>query len=88
MKFFEGKDHFGVPQTSEGFKNVLTGQEVMPEKGHNGEPPCPTGDLATVRHSGDAYKQGWERIWGSKETGEVIGYVILEPFRACSFEGD
>lgn len=65
MKFFEGKDCFGVPQTSEGFKNVLTGQEVMPEKGHNGEPPCPTGDLATVRHSSDAYKAGWERIWGS-----------------------
>jgi len=67
LKFFEGKNWDGTPKTTEGFRNVLTGQEVMPEKGHNGEPPCPTGDLATVRHSSDAYRQGWERIWGAAQ---------------------
>ena len=71
LKFFEGKNWDGTPKTTEGFRNVLTGQEVTPEKGHNGEPPYPTGDLATVRHSSDAYREGWEQIWGpAKPEGE------------------
>jgi hypothetical protein len=48
----------------EGFKNVLTNEEFIPKNGWNGEPPCPTGELATTRHSGDAYREGWERIFG------------------------
>jgi len=51
---------------SEGFKNVLTNQEFRPPEGHNGEPPCPTGEIISYRPS-DAYSAGWDRIWGKKE---------------------
>src|SRR5512137_398576 len=61
--FNEGKNR----PPSEGFKNVLTNQEYRPPEGHNGEPPFPTGEIITVRHSGDAYREGWDRIWGHKE---------------------
>jgi len=57
--FHEGKDASGRIITTPGFKNVLTDQEIT-----GSEPPCPTGDLACVRHSGDAFREGWERIWG------------------------
>jgi hypothetical protein len=60
---FKQGTHGGPPQ--EGFKNVLTNEEVVPQKGWNGEPPGPTGEL-TTRHS-SAYCEGWERIWGKKE---------------------
>lgn len=52
---------------SEGFKNVLTNQEFIPPEGFNGEPPFPTGELTAVRHSSQAYCEGWERIFGNKE---------------------
>jgi len=64
MKFFEGKGPDGELRGTEGFRNVVNGEECRPEKGWDGEPPYPTGDL-TVRHASDAYRQGWERIWGS-----------------------
>jgi hypothetical protein len=50
----------------EGFKHVLDNREFIPEKGWNGEPPGPTGE--PVRHASDAYREGWERIFGDKET--------------------
>jgi hypothetical protein len=49
----------------EGFKNVVDNREFIPKEGWNGEPPEPTGELTSVRHAGDAYRMGWERIWGS-----------------------
>jgi len=67
MKTFDGKGPDGQMQGREVFKNVVNGQVAAPEKGWNGEPPAPTGDLSTVRHSSDAYRSGWERIWGSRE---------------------
>lgn len=55
----------GEPRGRECFKSVVDGQMVVPENGWNGEPPAPTGDSSTARHSSDAYREGWERIWGS-----------------------
>ena len=65
-KFFAGKNPDGTVRTRDGFKNVLTDQEW-----HGKEPPGPTGDLATVRHCSDAYKEGWERIWGKNQSEET-----------------
>ncbi|MDI6752760.1 MAG: hypothetical protein QME78_00010 [Thermodesulfobacteriota bacterium] len=65
MKFFDGKAPDGSMKGTEGFRNVVNGQEVRPEKGWNDSPPYPTGDLASTRHASDKYREGWERIWGS-----------------------
>jgi hypothetical protein len=54
--------HEGKGRPSEGFKNVLTNEEVRPAKGHNGEPPYPTGEVASIRHASDAYRRGWDQI--------------------------
>jgi hypothetical protein len=51
---------------SEGYKNVLTNEESRPPGGWNDPPPCPTGDTIPL-HSTDAYRDGWDRIWGKKE---------------------
>jgi hypothetical protein len=64
LKFGRGKGADGKIRTVEGYKNVLTDQEYIPPGGHNDAPPGPTGDLACVRHNSEAYRQGWERIWG------------------------
>ena len=64
--FFEGYDKDGNVRTREGFKNTLTDQEVIPPKGWNADlSRLDHGDLACVSHAGDAYREGWERIWGS-----------------------
>jgi hypothetical protein len=59
--FSEGK---GRP-AKEGYKNVLTNQEYMPPGGHNDAPPSPTGETIPL-HSTDAYRAGYDRIWGKK----------------------
>lgn len=51
----------GKEKPQEGFKNVLTNAEVVPQKGWNGEPPYRTGEMAT-RHGSDAYREGYSRI--------------------------
>jgi hypothetical protein len=60
--FSEGK---GRP-AKEGYKNVLTNQEFTPPGGHNDAPPFPTGEPIPM-HSSDAYREGWERIFGKKD---------------------
>lgn len=65
MRVFEGHNPDGTMQGREAFKSVVDGKLVIPEKGWNGEPPHPTGDLANCRHVSEAYREGWERIWGS-----------------------
>jgi len=55
---------------SEGYKNVLTNEECRPPGGHNDAPPGPTGEVIPV-HSTDAYREGWDRIWGKKEEGHA-----------------
>lgn len=66
MKVFTGMGPDGEPQGQECFKSVVDGKLVTPEKGWDGEPPHPTGDAACARHVSDAYRKGWERIWGSE----------------------
>ena len=64
--FFEGYNKDGSVRAREGFKNLLTDQEVIPPEGWNSDlSKLDHGDLACVQHSGDAYREGWERIWGS-----------------------
>jgi hypothetical protein len=62
VKFFEGKNADGSTKTSEGFKNVLNNQEVIPREGWNAEPPYPTGDLANCRHVSAKYRHGYDAI--------------------------
>jgi hypothetical protein len=57
LKFFEGKDVFGRPQTTDGFRSVVTNEEV-----YDSEPPYPTGDMGHIRHSSDTYRRNFEQI--------------------------
>ena len=61
VKFFDGKKG-GQPVGTEGFRNVVNGEECRPEKGWDGDPPYPTGDLAHCRHTSHAYRDGYDRI--------------------------
>ena len=57
IPFFAGKNPDGTVKTRMGFRNVLTD-----ETHHGSEPPCPTGDLACVRHVGDDFRQHYDEI--------------------------
>lgn len=61
VRFFDGKKS-GQMTGSEGFRNVLNGQEVQPEQGWDGEPPYPTGELSNVRHVSPAYRRNYDLI--------------------------
>ena len=66
VKAFEGKTEDGQMVGDECFRNVINGEMCRPDKGWDGAPPYPTGDLANVRHVSDAYREGYERIeWQS-----------------------
>ena len=70
--FFEGFNKDGSVRTREGFKNTLTDQEFMPPDGWNADlSHLDHGDLAPIRHAGDAYREGWERIWGSGSASQA-----------------
>jgi hypothetical protein len=56
VRFHEGKDALGRVKTSEGFKNVLTDQEVS-----GSEPPYATGEALGMKVS-EAYRKGYEEI--------------------------
>ena len=60
MKFFEGKTPDGSKVGTEGFRNVVNGQEVMPEKGWNGSPPYRTGELNM--HISPLYRERYDQI--------------------------
>jgi predicted Zn-ribbon and HTH transcriptional regulator len=63
VKQYLGKDKNGVKRGKEVFRNMITGEVYDPgEKGWNGEPPYPTGDMATVRHVSDAYRRNYDLI--------------------------
>jgi len=63
LKQYLGKDKNGVKIGKEVFRNMITGEVYDPgEKGWNGEPPYPTGDLATCRHVSDAYRRNYDLI--------------------------
>jgi hypothetical protein len=55
----------------EGYKNVVTNQEFIPPGGWNDAPPGLTGE--PVRLASDAYKEGWDRIWGSESANQPNG---------------
>jgi len=59
VKFFEGKMN-GEKVGREGFRHMVTGQECIPEKGWDGEPPCATGEL--VRPASDQYRENYDQI--------------------------
>ena len=69
--FFEGFNRDGSTRSRQGFKNTLTDQEVVPQEGWNADlSHLDHGDLATVRHSGDAYREGYDRIEWDKPCQE------------------
>jgi hypothetical protein len=63
MKVFTGTGPDGEPQGRECFKSVVDGKIFTPENGWNGEPPAPTGDLASCRHTpSDKFRQNYSLI--------------------------
>jgi hypothetical protein len=56
VKFHEGKDADGNVQTTDGFKNLLTNQEV-----DGSEPPYSTGDARGLVVT-EAYRRGYDLI--------------------------
>lgn len=67
LKFREGKSVDGTVRYSEGWKNVNDGYEHIPEEGHNGEPPYPTGDMPCVRHyASEAFRRNYDQIRWNK----------------------
>jgi hypothetical protein len=67
VKFFDGKAPDGSMRGTEGFRNVVNGQEVRPRQGWSGEPPYPTGDLSNCRHVSDKYRQNYDLIDWEKD---------------------
>lgn len=68
VRQYLGKDKNGVKQGKEVFRNMVTGEIFDPgERGWNGEPPYPTGDLASCRHVSDAYRRNYELIVWDKD---------------------
>jgi len=57
-----GKDRHGQMQGPEGFRNMHNGQVVVAEKGWDGEPPYPTGDLGCVKTASELYRENYDRI--------------------------
>jgi hypothetical protein len=66
LRFFEGKNFDGSARTTEGYKNVSNNHEVMPEKGHNDDPPYPTGEIAHLNTNSQRYRERYDQIrWES-----------------------
>jgi hypothetical protein len=66
VKFHDGKGTDGQMQGREGFRNVVNGEEFIPEKGWDGEPPYPTGEL-NCRHVSTLYRQNYDQIQWEKQ---------------------
>lgn len=65
--FFEGLNPDGSARTREGFKNTLTDQEVIPPEGWNADlARLDHGDLACVSHSGDKFRENYDKIQWDK----------------------
>jgi hypothetical protein len=74
--WWEVKEHMGrsrgVEVYKESFRNMVTGELYTSEKGWNGSPPTPTGELITLNH-GTNYKDNFGLIeWDSEVSGEVV----------------
>jgi hypothetical protein len=59
VNFFEGKKD-GRMTGRQGYRNVTNGQEFIPEKGWDADPPYPTGELACSRHITGGTDELWE----------------------------
>jgi hypothetical protein len=69
--FFEGLNPDGSARTREGFKNTLTDQEVIPPEGWNADlARLDHGDLACVSHSGDKFRENYDKIQWDKPCSE------------------
>jgi hypothetical protein len=62
VQVFEGRDEANNNVGREGFRNIIDGRFAIPENGWDGAPPKPTGDLACVRHTSEAYRRGYDQI--------------------------
>jgi len=92
VKQYLGKDKNGVKQGKEVFRNMVTGEIHDPgEKGWDGEPPYPTGDLANCRHVSEAYRRNydfivWDRERAPDEDSRREFDVNLAVCQACGHE--
>ena len=60
---FEGKTREGEKVGPQAFRNVLTGQTVVPPEGWNGDlDGLDHGDIACVITASDKYRQNYEQI--------------------------
>lgn len=58
-----GKGRDGKMKGKEVFRNMVTGETFDPgEKGWDGSPPYPTGDLGNIRHVSKAYRENYGKI--------------------------
>jgi hypothetical protein len=63
VMLFEGRDRDGTNIGRPGFRNVLTGQEVIPPEGWDGDlSKLDHGDLACVISTSEKYRRGYEAI--------------------------
>lgn len=61
-------DPYGNRPDREGYKNVVTNEEYIPDGGWKDPPPGLTGE--PVRHAGDAYREGYDKIeWHTGPNG-------------------
>jgi len=65
MRQFEGYNPDGSKRSTEGFRNMVTGEFHAPEKGWNGEPPeLPPGERTVSDSSNsDTYKENYVKIF-------------------------
>ena len=72
---FEGKTREGEKVGPQAFRNVLTGQTVVPPEGWNGDlDGLDHGDIACAITASDKYRQGYEGIrWDSASASHPSG---------------
>ena len=72
MRQFRGKTRTGEKVGTDVLRNMGTGEVVMTEKGHNAEPPHPTGDCSHLRHRPAGSDELWESLRNREPSLELI----------------
>lgn len=63
MRVFMGKTGDGLSKVyGEGFVNMTNGQVHHDDRGWDGEPPYPTGDLSNIKTASEAYRENYDKI--------------------------